>query len=167
MQWADIDRQLAANITCPVTRRASTTQGTSLLRAAAAAFPDVAVAIKALKATVMAAIPPGGADRSAALSQGHLATCHGAVCGLLGLSVSQTRVMFLFITMRDMVSAAVRLNVVGPLRGGALQHTLSTRVPALVARTRALAVQQSCQVVPLLSIIAGAHDRLYSRMFNS
>lgn len=166
-QWVGLDRQLAACITCSVSRRASTTQGTSLLRAAAAAFPEVTAAIKAIKSRVMAAQPPGGTDPNAPMPQGHLAACHGAVCGLLHLSEQDACHMFLFVTMRDMVSAAVRLNIVGPLKGGAMQRALSLQMPDLLQKTAGKTWEQAHQVAPLLSVVAGAHDRLYSRMFNS
>lgn len=101
------------------------------------------------------------------LSAGHNASCFGAVCGLLALSGETVRRMFLFVTLRDMISAAVRLNVVGPLRGGALQRQLSRGVASLAARTATLAPDTAYVVAPLHTAVGGVHDRLYSRMFNS
>lgn len=65
--------------------------------------------------------------------RGHYAPYFGIVCGVLGLSKDLTRTMFLRCMMRDALSAACRLNILGPLQAAKLQlyfsHILPTMIP--------------------------------------
>ena len=69
--------------------------------------------------------------------------------------------------LRDMLSAGVRLNLIGPLRAGAVQAELGMMIPRLSAAVKHIEPGTAHQVAPLLEIMAAAHDRLYTRMFNS
>ncbi|KAJ1970945.1 hypothetical protein H4R35_005563 [Dimargaris xerosporica] len=143
-------------------RRASVAQGTSLL-------------ILYLKSFV----PPGPSDhrhgvvqeikRAVRLNQtyGHFPVCFGVVAQLLGLSQDNTRQLFIFMFIRQIVSAAVRLNIVGPYQA---QRSLADALQAsqnALERTQNLSVDQACQTAPVVDGLQAAHDRLYSRIFNS
>ncbi|KAL3912499.1 MAG: hypothetical protein SGARI_001124 [Bacillariaceae sp.] len=52
----------------------------------------------------------------------HVAPTLGAICGLLGLDESQVCRLFAYCVARDLVSAAVRLSLVGPLASVSLLH---------------------------------------------
>merc|ERR1719357_1171636 len=53
--------------------------------------------------------------------KGHLATMFGLAGAVLDLPVEAVLRSFVHCSVRDMVSAAVRLNLIGPLRGVELQ----------------------------------------------
>ena len=140
--WRSLDDRAGACLAGNrVASRASTATGAALLRAVTAAFGDAEsggpgpdgggvsrVAAEALRGARAASRPsptrrPGG----------HLATSFGAVAGSLGLSSARAARLFAYLTLRDTLSAATRLNLVGPLRAGALLRRCSGRVEALAA----------------------------------
>ena len=165
-QWERLDALHHAGITAAVGRRASAAQGTALLRIVGAAFDEVAPAVQQLQ-SVVATASLKGRGSGEAHAGGHAATAHGAVCKLLGLEEADAVRTFAFVLLRDMLSAAVRLNLVGPQRAARMQVVLARQLDWLCCRARSLDVRDAHQVAPLLEIWAAAHDRLYSRLFNS
>jgi len=176
-EWEHIDSSLAANITSHVTGRASALQGSGILRAFAHTFPSIAPTVKIIKRRVL---------RSSAKKmqqRGHAATCFGAVCGLLKVDEQSCLSMFLYTTCRDMINAAVRMNLVGPLEGGKMVNEVCTQLDTItnpdtqshhsdfeLSLHRRFCLESPLtahQVAPLVEILANAHDRLYSRLFNS
>jgi urease accessory protein len=75
--------------------------------------------------------------------------------------------LFLFIHLRGLVAAAIRLGIVGPMEGQALQHRLSPVAGEILAQCDGLTVTEAAQTAPLLEIWQGTQDRLYSRLFQS
>ena len=96
---------------------------------------------------------------------GHHAVVFGAVFGTLGISAGDTATAFLHTTARGILSAAVRLGLVGPLEA---QRMLAERAPRLAellaSGTR---VADAAQTSPLIELHAALHDRLDGRMFQS
>lgn len=191
-QWEKLDAMLRASTTSHVASRASSTQGSGMLRAFASSFYEISPILKALKRCALKV------HNSLADFTGHGATCFGAVCGLLNIDDETCCSMFLYTVLRDMVNAAVRMNLVGPLEGGRLIHDLCTAVEILIRdelshgfgfqvknakenhHTTRLSeydcfcttqqpwdVECAHQVCPLIEILSNAHDRLYTRLFNS
>ena len=78
----------------------------------------------------------------------------------------QTRRLFLFLHCRSIVSAAVRLNIVGPYGGQRLLTQLSERVDHAIDMYGGQS-KVSFQTNPLLDLLQNHHDRLYSKLFNS
>lgn len=192
--WRSLDDRAGACLAGNrVASRASAATGAALLRAVTAAFGDAEsggpgpdgggvsrVAAEALRGARAASRPsptrrPGG----------HLATSFGAVAGSLGLSSARAARLFAYLTLRDTLSAATRLNLVGPLRAGALLRRCSGRVEALAAEAArgaaraagdaeargacaaAAAARRAAGASPLVDVVQGGHDALYSRLFSS
>ena len=164
--WESIDYNLDVTTTSHVANRASVSQGSGLLRAFTAAFPNISPVTKVLKRKVL---------KDSSKCSGHSATCFGAVCGLLDIDEKTCISMFLYTTARDMVNAAVRMNLVGPLEGGRITNDLCTGIDALIKsevdgiikRKREEICNETHMIAPLLEILSNAHDRLYTRLFNS
>src|SRR5213075_510211 len=97
---------------------------------------------------------------------GHFAPVFGVVGAQLGLSLVATMELFVFLQLRGWISAAVRLGIIGPLEGQAIQFRFADR-----ARTTAepwnLSLEHIAQTAPLLDLFQGGQDRLYSRLFQS
>ena len=53
-------------------------------------------------------------------TRGHHAICFGMTCAAMGLSIEMTRRISLFILVKSILSAAVRLNIIGPYKYGFL-----------------------------------------------
>ena len=69
----------------------------------------------------------------------------------------------LYTTARDVTSAAVRLDLLGPIEGASMLHGLRDLMQELAAEPH----EQSWQIDPILDVIQGTHDSLYSRLFLS
>lgn len=154
--WLKLDTLLNAMMTNEVSRSASTSQGSALLRVAASVFSEK---------------PSLAAMRSAALSRGdaffHHAPIFGLVCGLLGFDAETTQRAYMFTTMRDIVSAATRLNLVGPLGAAELQHCVAPIAETLCSKWMNRSIEEACQTCPLIDVAQGCHGYLFSRLFRS
>ena len=97
----------------------------------------------------------------------HLAPVFGACLRQLKISRQTTSRLFFFNHLRGVLAAAVRLNIVGPMEAQSLQHRLAPRAEEILTRCESLTPDDIAQTTPLLELWQGAHDRLYSRLFQS
>ncbi|KAJ6538522.1 urease accessory protein UreF [Mycena vulgaris] len=115
-------------------------------------------------------------------AHGHLPICWGILCAALGLSLERTQHLHLYLHARSLLSAAVRLNSIGPYASQQiLLHVGGTLVDAEVLkcaklRTGILVEDGSAwdetqngpaNTWPLGEILAARHDLQHSRIFNS
>ncbi|KAK2985069.1 hypothetical protein RJ640_022947 [Escallonia rubra] len=154
--WHRLDRILDATLTNEVGRKASITQGSALMRVAAAVFTEVP-SLKTMRDTSLG---------TGAVSFHH-APIFGLVCGLLGFDSGTSQRAYMFVTLRDVISAATRLNVVGPLGAAVLQHQVAIVAEDLSNKWMNRAVEEACQTTPLLDTVQGCHGYLFSRLFCS
>jgi len=75
--------------------------------------------------------------------------------------------LHLHLTLRGVVSAAVRLGLVGTHQAQALQAALAPALDEVLSTCGAFGVEDLAQTAPLLDLFAATHDRLYSRLFQS
>lgn len=155
-ELAALDHRLDAYTPSHVARRASRAQGEAFLRAAAAAFGGDVAAVADL----------GRLARREKLPC-HLAPVEGAVLSLLGVSLAEARRVFLFVQLRGIMSAAVRLGLLGPLEAQAIQAGIAPAVEAAADASAGAALEDAAQTTPLLDLFQGHQDRLYSRLFRS
>ncbi|KAF5175041.1 Urease accessory protein f [Thalictrum thalictroides] len=154
--WSNLDKILEAMLTNEVSRKASVAQGSALLRTAASVFIEVP-SLKSMRDMLLA---------SGAVSVHH-APVFGLVCGLLGFDSGTSQRAYMFITMRDIISAATRLNLVGPLGASVLQHEIAHVAEKLVKKWMNRSIDEACQTSPLQDTIQGCHSYLFSRLFCS
>ena len=146
--FAAADERADASLLNHVANRASRAQGQALAAAIPRIFPGV------------------GADLFASGDALHHAPVYGRVVAALELDPDAAARLFLFNTLRGALSAAVRLGVTGPLRAQTLLHELAE--PAQAAADRAgRTLDDVYQCAPLLELLQGQQDRLYSRLFQS
>ncbi|MFA9477295.1 urease accessory protein UreF [Phycisphaerales bacterium AB-hyl4] len=150
-----VDRQCEAMLSNHVANRASRSQGRALLLAAERAFAHGRPAVGRLRDRVRQERLPG-----------HLAPLFGAVAAAMGLDGEASARLFTFTATRDLISAAVRLNVVGPLQAQALQHALGEAAAAAIAHAPVDAME-AASAAPVLELLQARQDRLYSRLFHS
>ncbi|KAJ0015082.1 hypothetical protein Pint_20136 [Pistacia integerrima] len=154
--WHKLDRVLDATLTNEVSRKASIAQGSALMRVAAAVFTE---------------IPSLKSMREISLCSGtftsHHAPVFGIICGLLGLQSEISQKAYMFVTTRDAISAATRLNLVGPLGAAVLQHQIGFVAEAMLKKWKDRPVEEACQTAPLLDTVQGCHGYLFSRLFSS
>ena len=97
----------------------------------------------------------------------HLAPVFGAVANAFELSIDLAVRLFLYMTLRGLISSGVRLGIVGPLEAQAIQYRLGSHAEALANRGVDLELASVAQTSPVIDLLQAAHDRLYSRLFQS
>jgi urease accessory protein UreF len=115
----------------------------------------------------------------------HVAVVFGAVVGALGVDAERAARLFAYVVLRDVLSAATRLNLVGPLEAAEALRRRQAAGERLFARALAEArrdaeaavragadplegiVRRAACAAPLADIAQGGHDALESRLFSS
>jgi urease accessory protein len=147
-----LDALADAFLSNAVANRASRVQGRAFMTTCARIWPTPPV--KALEDTVRDCC-------------GHHAPIVGAGTRALELSLEVAQRIFLFQTARGVVAAAVRLGIVGSYEGQRLQFDCAPVLDAVLDRCGRLGEDDLAQTAPVLDIVQSAHDRLYSRLFQS
>ncbi|ETN03298.1 hypothetical protein PPTG_16331 [Phytophthora nicotianae INRA-310] len=83
------------------------------------------------------------------------------------MEAEPTQRMYLFMTTRDMLSAATRLNLVGPLEAAKLQFEMTPLLENVFQAKKNRVVEDSYSSAPVLDLVQAMHDQLYTRIFNS
>ena len=144
----NVDADCNAFLNNAVARRASITQGQAFVVAASRAFASESCKHLA------------GMIRRREI-HGHWAVVFGALTSTMRIDVETARRLFLFINVRGLISAAVRLGIVGPLEAQAIQYAALQRAGNIDASA------EPAQTSPLFDLWQGVQDRLYSRLFQS
>jgi urease accessory protein len=150
-ELAALDRSCDSLLNNPIANRASRRQGRAFMAVCSEAF-----ALRRLRRW---------AD-SEELGLHH-APAFGAAAAELGTTKLDAQRLYLFTSLRSGLSAAVRLGLTGPLESQRLQARLSPTLEAALARCGAIPVEDAAQTAPILDLVQGAQDRLYSRLFQS
>ena len=148
----ELDQTVDVFLTNVVANRASRVQGRALLATAVRIWPSER--LQALEA---------GASRRC----GHCAPMTGAVMQALDVPVDVVQRLFLYTTVRGVLAAAVRLGIAGSYQAQRLQSDCGALLGDVLARCGALADDEAAQTAPVLDLMHAAHDRLYSRLFQS
>ncbi|WP_437587215.1 urease accessory protein UreF [Sorangium sp. So ce1000] len=151
---AAIDDACDAFLVNHVANRASRTQGRAFLATSARVFPSAE--IRRLDAAVRA--------REAL---GHHAPAFGATLAALGVPREDAQAVYLHASLRGVVSAAVRLGLVGPLEAQRLQLESAPLLDAVLHECEDHGIGELAQPAPLLDLFGATQDRLYSRLFQS
>jgi len=151
--WA-LDAWTDAAITSHVANRASRTQGRTFLGTCAQIFDEPLVSSLAARARAR--------DVSA-----HLAPVFGASLAALGAPRHEVQALHLYIALRGVTSAAVRLGLVGPHEAQRLQRSHGRTLDAVLGACEDLAPEEAATACPLLDVMGATHDRLYARLFQS
>ena len=91
----------------------------------------------------------------------------GVVFAALGIGLETAQHLVLFTAARGVLSAAVRLGITGGYDAQCLQAESAAWMASVQARYRDAEPSDLAQTAPLVDIFQGAHDRLYSRLFQS
>lgn len=148
----ELDALFDATQTSHVANRASRAQGRALAGAARRVFeqPDVLRIADHAK---------GGPS--------HHAPVFGALFGTLGVAPADTQMAWLHGVMRGVLSAAVRLGIVGPLEAQQIQAARTSALDRMIASCTHLSVDDASSASPLLDLFGALHDRLDGRLFQS
>jgi urease accessory protein len=161
---AELDQLCDAFTTNHVANRASRSQGRAFLTAVERIFPERR---PPARVGCESAQQHAGSETGAPTPFAHFAPVFGACLRRLDTSRQTAARMFFFNHLRSVLSAAVRLNIVGPMEAQMLQHKLSAKAELARQKCETLTLAQIAQTAPLLDLWQGAQDRLYSRLFQS
>ena len=148
-QLSEFDALCDVFMTNHVANRASRAQGRALFAAAERLSPSQVGTLKSK------------------MTFAHFAPAFGACLRKLGVEREMALRMFCFLHLRGILSAAVRLNIIGPMDAQIVQHATSAKAEAIMKKCEALSLDNIAQTAPLLELWQGAQDRLYSRLFQS
>lgn len=135
-----------------VSNRASRVQGRAFVATASRVWPSTAMT---------------NLKRRVEATHAHAAPVSGAVLRTLDLSLEVSQRLALYTTARGVLAAAVRLGLVGSFDAQRLQHECGPWLEQVAVSCRDLTAEQLAQTAPLIDLFQSAHDRLYSRLFQS
>lgn len=150
----DLDALCDAFLVNHVANRASRALGRGLLYVAGTSFGNADLEALAR-------------DWQASDSPQHYGVVFGAVSRRLSLPLEKALRLALFVIVRDLVSSAVRLNVLGPLRAQTLLFELGPSIDRASNPEGVPSPYDACQTAPVMDVLQNAHDHLYSRLFQS
>jgi len=155
-RFESLDTFFDTAMTNHVANRASRTQGQSLLATAGRVFANEAL-LDHHKRLRNGQLP------------GHLPATFGLIYGTLKIDVEAAVSCFVFLNLRGLISAAVRLGIVGPIEGQNIQLELAGESKQWIARSLAVKDVEAevAQASPLLDFYQALQDQLYSRLFVS
>jgi len=148
----ELDTLADAFLINPVANRASRVQGRSLAATCLRIWPSPALS---------------DFDRVLRTTCAHGAPAAGAVLRTLGVPLATIQTLALFVTCRTVFSAAVRLGIVGSYEAQRLQYEAGQDIDDVLARCAHLDDHDLAQAAPIVDVLQGTHDRLYSRLFQS
>ena len=148
----ELDELNEAFLTNAVANRASRVQGRTLAATASRVWPSAAAT--ALEARVRR-------------GRAHVAPVSGVVFRTIGLPRETAGRAVLYGAARGVLAAAVRLGIVGSYRAQRMQHEAEACLDGTLETCAGLAPEEICQTAPIVDVLQGAHDRLYSRLFQS
>jgi len=169
--WQEIDHQLHLRLVSnPPACRASLDQGRSLLRLGDKWDIEHFQSNERTASSLLRDVQflHRDAESSSRHTVGHLASIFGVVTLGLGLEALPACHLMGYCVARDVVSAAVRLNLVGPMASVAWLAQAQSAAQAGIERGRHSTIfdtHSSCS--PLLDLIQPWHDVLATRLFRT
>ena len=148
-EWDALNDAFLANA---VANRASRVQGRTLAASAARVWPSPA--LQAIQSRCLQLFA-------------HAAPITGVVFAALGVPLETTQRLVLYGAARGVLSAAVRLGVVGSYDAQRLQSECAGWSAQVLLRYRDAGPADLAQSAPVLDVLQGEHDRLFSRLFQS
>ena len=147
---AEYDAQLLV----PALHRASAVQGRTWLKLLAGFYPEAG--IEAITQWFAAEdVPP------------HFTLALGLGLRAAGYALPETRTLYLHMLLRDQLSAAIRLGLLGPLAGHRLQHDFYAVFEHLLAGQEGRVFGEARRSAFMLDVAQVLHEDMYSRLFQN
>lgn len=150
---AELDDAFDATVPLAVPNRASRALGRSLASAIGRVWD----------APEVAAVAAHARERGPA----HHAPTFGALFGALGVAPRDAMAAYLHGAARGVLSAAVRLGLVGPLEAQSLHASRAEAMTRLLGEAAHEGVRDVAVTAPLTELWGALHDRLDERLFQS
>lgn len=164
----EFDDIFDANTPCQVARRASIAQGRALLKLLDRTFlqhcededEHVYNAVKQYKAAL---------HSHTLRASGHFAVVFGLAGRVLHIDLKRLTSVFLQSHAKAVLSAAVRLSLIGPYESTHILASKATQAAIIegVSQSEQIKVDDCGQTFSLIDIWQGRHEALYSRIFSA
>jgi urease accessory protein len=149
---AALDALADAFLTNVVANRASRVQGRTLAASVRRVWPSPATE---------------AVERCALAGCAHVAPVTGAALAAIGVPLDAVQHLVLFVAARGVLSSAVRLGLVGSYEAQRLTDDCAAEATDVWRTCRHLEADDIAQTAPVIDLWQAAHDRLYSRLFQS
>ncbi|MFP6764583.1 MAG: urease accessory UreF family protein [Planctomycetaceae bacterium] len=168
-----LDAEYDAFLSNHVANRASRAQGRAFLVAAEVAFQartdlsgsdDTDSLTETARSWWLQELREAMSQRKIAV---HLPVIFGIVTRLLSVPLQTALQMSLYVSARDLISAAVRLNIIGALQAQTVQFQLGGFIERAARHGDGLTLRDATQTATVLDLVQATHDRLYTRLFQS
>ncbi|KNC87485.1 UreF protein [Sphaeroforma arctica JP610] len=170
----EADHFLDCSLTNNVANKASRSQGEALLSSAIDCFPTDSETSQCAYLSQMKAEGRARRRHNARNKNEpnqpvyfHFAVIFAAVCRELKIPVDDMCDAFLFISLRGLTGAAVRLGLIGPIQAQRLQFQLTPATSAMSSHYIAQRLQDSASTDPILDLVHSNHDSLFFKLFIS
>src|SRR5205814_498793 len=97
----------------------------------------------------------------------HYTPLFGIVSARLDADLRDAQRLFLYITIRGIMSTNVRLGAINAYHTQQLQAAAARKIDEVIDRYSDLDPLDIAQTAPLIDLFQSTHDRLYSRLFQS
>ena len=151
---AEMAAEYDAQLLVPALHRASAVQGRTWLKLLAGFYPEAG--LEAITRWFSAEdVPP------------HFTLAFGLGLRAAGYALPETRTMYLHMLLRDQLSAAIRLGLLGPLAGHRLQHDFYAVFEHLLAGQEGRGFGEARRSAFMLDVAQVLHEDMYSRLFQN
>jgi len=91
----------------------------------------------------------------------------GVCAKQIGLSYTESLHLYFYCTVRDQISALIRLGAAGPSWGHSQLNDLLSDFEAIIQSTESKSHSQACKSAYLQEVAQLSHDRVYSKLFQN
>ena len=85
----------------------------------------------------------------------------------ISIDLSTIKELFIYIILRDQVSAAIRLGLTGPNKGASILSYMLTLASEYIIKYSDLHYTQAFRAAPMLEIAQAKHNELYTKLFQN
>jgi len=148
-----------ASLLNAVSRKASIAQASSFLRLVENLFEPMKNDCSFIRDKIKA---------SSGQSSLHYTPLFGYFCCKMGFDLHKAKKLGLYLLARDLISAATRLSLIGPLQGSHLLRSFGPCLQNIIKNSCPSGnLSNASHSEPLIDLLQGAHEKLYSRLFSS
>ncbi|WP_151089173.1 urease accessory protein UreF [Hymenobacter baengnokdamensis] len=153
-ELASLLTEYDAQLLTPALYQASLTQGKNWLKLLATFYPEAGLAEL-------------GRELAQRQLPAHFVPLFGLSLGKAGFAVADIQATYLHLTLRDQLSAAIRLGFIGPMAGHLLQHDFYEIFENLLDAADIRPYTEATRCTLLLDVAQILHDDIYSRLFQN
>ena len=152
--FATVAEEYDAQLLVPALRNASAVQGRNWLKLLATFYPEAELDTITHWFAAQE-IPP------------HFTLVFTLALQRVGFALAELQAMYLHLLLRDQLSAAIRLGLLGPLAGHQLQHDFYAVFEHILAQSTGKVYGEATRSAFVLEMAQVLHQDLYSRLFQN